>query len=235
MNKDQKNLLVCHSMGCLYSLYFLKNQEQKWKDKYVKALITIGAPFGGSGSAVRALLAGTNFHIPIYKSQNFRQMERTFSSLPFLMPTASEWGDRPVVTVADKNYSANEIDKLFQEVNDPEGAEMWYRTKELLTKDDDPGVDVHCIHGANVPTIETLRYADAALFPDLPELVYGDGDGTVNKVSNEACLRWAQDNNHKFIHKRVEGVGHIDLVKHDNVTDYIRDTIGLMNALISDP
>ncbi|CAH8549462.1 unnamed protein product [Dicrocoelium dendriticum] len=58
------------------------------------------------------------------------------------------------------------------------------------------GVDnVYCIHGAGIPTIERVVYKPHTLlslpFPDQsPELVYGEGDGTVNLRSLSQCANW---------------------------------------------
>lgn len=50
--------LLGHSMGCHYVLYFLNNQPQEWKDKYIRGFISLGAPWGGAVKALRVLASG---------------------------------------------------------------------------------------------------------------------------------------------------------------------------------
>lgn len=48
MNDAQRVILICHSMGCMNSLYFLNHASDEWKAKYVRSLITLAAPWGGA-------------------------------------------------------------------------------------------------------------------------------------------------------------------------------------------
>lgn len=41
INEGRKIMLISHSMGVPYSLRFLHQQSQEWKDKYIEAWITI--------------------------------------------------------------------------------------------------------------------------------------------------------------------------------------------------
>jgi len=63
INDNHPVILVCHSMGCLFSLYFLKHQDQKWKDKHVRSMISIGAPFGGATRALTAVTSGETMRL----------------------------------------------------------------------------------------------------------------------------------------------------------------------------
>lgn len=49
-------------------------------------------------------------------------------------------------------------------------------------------VELHCLHGVDVPTIDKLTYGKG--FPDeSPSVVNGQGDGTVNLVSLQGKLQ----------------------------------------------
>lgn len=52
--------LLGHSMGNLYILHFLKQQPQEWKDEFVQAVISLGAPWGGTVKSLAVLASGTN-------------------------------------------------------------------------------------------------------------------------------------------------------------------------------
>jgi len=54
----QRVVLIGHSLGNLYLLYFLNHQSQKWKDTYVQSFISIGGPYGGSVKSMRLFASG---------------------------------------------------------------------------------------------------------------------------------------------------------------------------------
>lgn len=53
MNLNSRVTLLSHSMGCLYTLWFLNQKSQEWKDKYIAKWIPTAGVFGGAGTGIK--------------------------------------------------------------------------------------------------------------------------------------------------------------------------------------
>ena len=51
-------IFICHSMGSPMTLYFLNNQTQQWKDKYIRAMVTMAGVWGGTVRAMKVFAVG---------------------------------------------------------------------------------------------------------------------------------------------------------------------------------
>merc|ERR1711910_296581 len=62
-----------------------------------------------------------------------------------------------------------------------------------------------------------------------PSLVKGDGDGTVNIRSLKGCLRWEGAQKQAVHHKIFKGINHVDMLRREEPTTYVVDTIDGLN------
>lgn len=229
-NKDMPVVIVCHSMGCLYSLYFFNQKEQAWKDKYIRTWITLAAPFGGATEALLSMISGYNFDIVIYNATTFRPMQQTFSSLTFLLPNPEIFGETTILTHNDRNYTAADMPEIIELTNSTSIYQMWLQSKDLLSYEH-PGVEIHCIYGKSVKTHSASVFDDEYLFPNKPNILKGDGDGTVNLVSASTCERWRKTSKERglnFTSTIFDGIIHRNLVRDVKVVDHV---VSILNDL----
>lgn len=225
LNGDRKVILVCHSMGCLYSYYLLRQHPQAWKDQYIQSWITIGAPFGGAVKALEAVASGINFHTELFRESGLRSLEKTFSSMSLLLPSATVFSNASILSLGGKNYTSDDYEEIFELINDTAGFRMWQQSSQMITDYEHPGVEVHCLRGANKPTPERLSYPTLESFPASPLIHYGNGDGTVNQASSDVCLAWDNNGKHDFSAQKFAGVKHTDLVRHADVVYHVTEHV----------
>ncbi|CAH8549477.1 unnamed protein product [Dicrocoelium dendriticum] len=139
-----------------------------------------------------------NFGVSHYPPLSVRRMLRSFSSLALLLPDERLWfSNETLIYTPNFNYSVHDMKRFFEDIKFARGYHMMRSAKDSFDYLKGPtGVDnVYCIHGAGIPTIERVVYKPHTLlslpFPDQsPELVYGEGDGTVNLRSLSQCANW---------------------------------------------
>lgn len=221
----RKVILILHSMGAPMMHYFLNQQEQHWKDKHIETVVSLAGAWGGSIKAVKVYTAGDNLGIYVISSLKVRAEQRSAPSLAFLLPSSDLWGpDDILVETPTKNYSTANFQDLFTTLNLPDAYEMYLDTKDLLKNPPAPGVEVHCLHGEGVPTVEKLVYA-AGKFPDSPKVIYGGGDGTVNLRSARRCLEWVGKQKQKVYHKPYQGIDHMAILRDSDVISYVVELV----------
>lgn len=219
INKNSKVIVICHSLGCPVSLYFFNHLPSVWKTKYIKSLISLSAAWGGAVKAFKAFASGDNLGVHLINALTVRGEERTNPSTAFLMPSDNFWEpDEILAYTPNRNYSISNYHEFFQDIQFDVGWEMWKDTNKLIHNFTSPGIEVHCLHGINMPTISQFYYEDMEDFPDYPKYVHGDGDGTVNLRSLRGCLKWPN-----VYHVEYNEVDHMDILKQQSVLEYIHN------------
>lgn len=84
-----------------------------------------------------------------------RQEQITNPSLAWLLPSPLFWKPDEVLVQTDKkNFTLTNLQSFFQAVNFMDGWEMKKDTESYQLNFKPPGVEVHCLYGVNVPTVE---------------------------------------------------------------------------------
>jgi lysophospholipase-3 len=226
-NGGAKVVLLAHSMGNLYTLWFLGQKSPAWKRQYVKRWVATSGVFAGAGTGVVQLVSGSSQGVPGVTGMTVRHEQRSYESSMILLPTPQVWGEFPLVRVAAaaaastsatafaKNYSAHEYGELFAAAGDFPNFLARYNALANLTADlVDPGVPVTHLYGVGVDTPTAFEYdADssasvAAAFRNGPtRVVHGDGDGTVPLRSLQSIeQRWAGVHTKTYANQTHTGV-----------------------------
>jgi len=210
--------------------------------------------------ALKVFAAGDDLGAYLLPAHTLRGFQRTSPSTAWLLPSKYFWGPDDVLAhVPGKgNFTVNNYKEFFETMGYMVGYEMYKDTVNLLGDYPNPGVELHCLYGSGVSTIESMSYKDETYFPDKPGLIMGNGDGTVNLRSLRGCLRWADGNpkdlkrkkafsvtnliekpysklktklskKPKVFHEEFPGVDHLAILINPDVIAYIKHTVGGMN------
>lgn len=225
LNNDTKVTLLSHSMGCLYSLWFLNQQPVAWKDKYIKQWIPTSGVFGGAGSGIKQLVSGDAEMVPGVSSLTVRGEQRSYESSMILAPTPQVWDDFPLVRTPTKNYTASDYEALFAGAKFEHGFERWTLLANLTSNLDHPEVNVVHMYGTGVDTPTAFSYKVDGQFDDSPTVINGDGDGTVPLASLESVSKWSSNAKYTFKSVTYTGQNHAGVVKFK---DYISHVLKLL-------
>lgn len=222
-------ILVCHSMGCPNLRYFLSGKPQAWKDKYIRALVSLGGAWGGAVKALKAYASGENLGVVVINPLSVRLEQRSAPSLAYMLPNHLFWNESEVlVKTLNRSYGLSDYEAFFRDIGFPDGFEMYKDTRPYILNNAAPGVEVHCLHGQNISTIERIEYHRAG-FPDIqPEVVFGDGDGTVNLRSLRGCLQFRSGQTQPVYEKTLDNVEHMSILYDLAAIEYIK-TLALVH------
>ncbi|KAK2724865.1 hypothetical protein QYM36_001365 [Artemia franciscana] len=220
-------VIVAHSMGAPNSLYFLNKQTSGWKKKYIKSLVTLAGCWGGTVKALKVFAQGDNLGVSVLSEATLREEQRSNPSLAWLMPSKHFWAiDEPLVKTANKSYGVGSYEEFFKDINYPDGYDMWLDTKDLIPDLSPPDVEVHCLYGTGIETVESLFYSKDLPFGKAKLLTTLDGDGTVNLRSLEGCKRWIGKQRDPVYTRELMGRDHMAVLADPVVLAYI-------NALVT--
>lgn len=132
-----------------------------------------------------------------------------------------------LVQTPTRDYTLGQLEEFFSDLKLPLGWEMRKDILNYTTNFTPPGVEVHCLYGKNVNTVDRIKYRKSAIPTptEIPKLIYGDGDGTVNIRSLEACLKWRTFQNQPVVAQSFDKVDHMGVLNDKRVLNYLENIL----------
>ncbi|KAG9440612.1 hypothetical protein H6P81_020777 [Aristolochia fimbriata] len=194
-NGGKPVILVSHSLGGLFVLHLLNRNPLPWRRKFVKHFVALSAPWGGTVQEMLTFASGYSLGVPLVNPLQVRKEQRSSESNLWLLPSPSLFGRKPLVITPKRTYSALDMERFLEDIGFEEGVYPYEsRILPLTERAIAPRVPVTCLIGSGVKTPETLFYGREG-FDKQPDVVYGDGDGTVNMASLVALeTEWSNSN-----------------------------------------
>ncbi|KAF5461946.1 hypothetical protein F2P56_018004 [Juglans regia] len=233
-NGGKPVILISHSLGGLFALQLLNRNPPSWRKKFVKHFVALSAPWGGTVDEMLTFASGNTLGVPLVEPLLVREEQRSSESNLWLMPNPKLFGrEKPLVVTPNATYSASDMVQFLNDIGFPQGVHPYKsRILPLADKLGAPGVPVTCIIGSGVRTAETLFY-EKNDFDEQPDIVYGDGDGTVNMVSLLALESlWSEEKNQTLKVIRIPGVSHTSILKNDVALDQIIAEVSGSNSCL---
>ncbi|XP_072751668.1 lysosomal phospholipase A and acyltransferase [Anoplolepis gracilipes] len=225
-NNNTPVTLLAHSMGGPMTLIMLQRQSQKWKDKYINTFITLSAVWAGSVKAIKVFAIGDDLGAYFLRESVLRNEQITSPSLGWLLPSKLFWKETEILIQSDlKNYTLNNLQQYFIDIGVPNAWEFRKDNEKYQLDFTAPGVEVHCLYGNKVQTVEKLYYKPGTAIDGYPQLVFGDGDGTVNIRSLEACVHWQKSQKQKIYYQGFSKVDHTNILKNHDILAYIKTVL----------
>lgn len=114
LNNNTPITFVAHSMGGRMVLHFLHLMPPSWKSKYIRKVITLNTPWGGTVQSIEAVSLGYSFGSSLVDAAKMRIVQRSSPSVMWLMPSEHFWKPNEVLLSTDaKNYSRSNLNELF--------------------------------------------------------------------------------------------------------------------------
>lgn len=227
-NNGTPVMLIAHSMGNPVLLYWLNNYVNlTWKEKFIRNFVSLAGVWGGAAKPVRLMTSGDNLDIIVVKPLTARPYQRSASSTAWLMPSDKFWAaDEILVSTPNRNYTVNDYEALFRDLNYEDGHFMRENTKDLIRELNPPDVEMHALYGVQMKTPAGFIWNKQKNFPDTqPSVVYGDGDGTVNLRSLHGYRHWIGKQKQPIYFKEFKGIDHLAILKSKDVIQYVMNLL----------
>ncbi|XP_034101270.1 phospholipase A2 group XV [Drosophila albomicans] len=214
---------ITHSMGSPMTLVFLQEQTMEWKAQYVRRQISLAGAWAGSFKAIKVFAMGDDLDSFALSAKILRAEQISHPSTAWLLPSPLFWKPSEVIAMTpSRNYTMAQLQQFFTDIDYQTGWEMRKDTIRYSQNFSPPDVEVHCIYGDGVSTVERLQYKKDSIAGETPKLIMGIGDGTVNQRSLRACQHWSGLTSSPVSTLALQGVDHMGILANKDMLQYVR-------------
>ncbi|CAA0843357.1 Protein PHLOEM PROTEIN 2-LIKE A10 [Striga hermonthica] len=165
-NAGRPVILLSHSMGGPYALHLLDQSPLPWVQKFVKHLVTLSAPWGGTVEEMSTFASGNTLGVPLVDPLLVRDEQRSAPSNLWLLPSPAVFDpSKPlVVGPTGSSYTSGSIARFLDDIGFGEGVGPYKtRVRPLVERVPEPRVPTTCVVGSGVETPETLGLVQRGL------------------------------------------------------------------------
>ena len=227
INGMKKVTLMSHSMGGLFMIYFLRLQTQAWKDQYISNVISLNAPWLGSGVIIKVFTSGYTMGIQAVDAKLMQKVQSSQETAPLMFPRLGAWSrDDVILRTPTKNYTLMDRDQFFDDMGFPQVSQMYADVNGPDYDYEHPGVDFHCIysHGHDTPFSYTYDQNPINTHEHL-EVTTSNGDGTVNLKSLQGCEVFSNMNAQRTTITSYRGSDHNGIFRDKNFLKNLRNIL----------
>ena len=222
-NNNQQVTFIAHSYGVSMTMIFFRQQTEIWKNKYIARMISLAGSYGGTAIVLKVYAQGDRIgEVP---ASHLRNEQISQPALAYLLPFPIFWSDNEVlVTSKSRNYTRSQYREFFEDLGFPTAYE--YRKDNLRFVDDfsAPNVKIHCLYGLGFDTVAELDYKSDDL-SELPNIIYGNGDGTINERSLKGCSFWKKSQKKLINVHEIPNAEHSEILSNNQTLSYIVDLL----------
>lgn len=212
--QNKKCTIIGHSLGGNIAHDFLLHNSPQWRQKYVRRVISINTPYGGSLNSLKVLK-----HKEVFYPLTFRHIEMSFiryiGGVLWTLPNRFYMKDKVIYKDDLIEYTAKDIEHVLKSIDVPETFDLYHRyfDRRLMDIGKDTGIDLHVLYSRGIQTLSCL-HGDG-------NQEFADGDDTVNTDSLILPKSWNRTN---IILKEFEG-SHLMTILNIKVLRYIHNVI----------
>lgn len=119
-------------------------------------MMTIAGAYGGSAKTVKVFAVGDDLGAYALRASVMREEQISMPSLAFLLPYPDFWEPSEVlVRTRKRTYTYAQLKEFFDDLGYPNGWEMRVDNQKYVEKFPAPNVEVHCLYGSQINTVES--------------------------------------------------------------------------------
>ena len=112
--KEQCSHRCAAVQGNVVVSYFMQLWGEAWTRKYIREMVAVSGPWGGSVNTLKAAISGDNFKL-YFPHNLLHDVQGTAPSAPWLFPSAHIWhADDVLVSTRNQSWSAGHLNDMLE-------------------------------------------------------------------------------------------------------------------------